>query len=427
MTLARLIIITAVVLILAYLLKVGFFSYAVYTLLGVLLASWAMARTALGHIRHQRICNKSHAQIGETVSVSTEVVNDKALPVIWALVEDTIPADLPKEGQNGRLAFLRPYETLRLSYTLSLTRRGYHQIGPLVLESGDVFGLIRRFQTGASAHYVTVYPKVVPITRYELFTRRPIGEVRVTQRLYEDPTRVAGLRDYRPGDPLRRIHWRATAKTGRLHSKIYEPSTMIGANIVLDFNEGAWEGSYAFYRTELAVTAAASIAHYVSQQKQLVGIMSNGGDAADRARRESEERQCSTREELRRLLEEWARTDRLRPVEVTPKKAGANLPEIMETLARLELRDGLTLAEMLQAEYIRLPRDAALILIVPTVPPRLLQAIARLKTTGFVVAVFVVLNHEEFPAIRARLSEEGVAAFHIEREADLTVLALHTI
>ncbi|MFQ6099131.1 MAG: hypothetical protein ACE5O2_15475, partial [Armatimonadota bacterium] len=78
-------------------------------------------------------------------------------------------------------------------------------------------------------------------------------------------------------------------------------------------------------------------------------------------------------------------------------------------------------------EYIRLPRDAALLLIVPTVSQRLYEAIARLKAAGFIVAVFVVLNPEEFPGIRARLSHEGVAAFHIERESDLAVLAVETI
>ena len=69
-------------------------------------------------------------------------------------------------------------------------------------------------------------------------SRRPIGDVRLTHRLYEDPTRIAGVRPYEAGDPLNRIHWRATARTGRLHSKVYEPSTLAGATILLDFHHG---------------------------------------------------------------------------------------------------------------------------------------------------------------------------------------------
>jgi hypothetical protein len=82
---------------------------------------------------------------------------------------------------------------------------------------------------------------------------------------------------------------------------------------------------------------------------------------------------------------------------------------------------------MLAAEYNRLPRDAALVLIVPKVPPSLVQTIARLKTAGFVVSVFVVLNEEEYVMARARLAQEGVRVFHLRSEADLSVLAVETI
>ncbi|MFQ6133536.1 MAG: DUF58 domain-containing protein, partial [Armatimonadota bacterium] len=427
MTAARVILIVVAVVAVAYVLHLGFFTFAFYALVLMLGMSWLMGRTALRGIAHQRVVSKAKARVGETLAVTTEVVNDKNLPVLWTLMEDQTPALLAREGSSGRACLLKPHQTTRLRYRLECTHRGYHQIGPLVLESGDIFGLFRRFRTGATANFVTVYPRVVPISRYEIATRRPIGEVRVTQRLYEDPTRIAGIRDYMRGDPLNRIHWKATAKTGRLHSKVYEPSTMIGANLALDFSRAAWEGELAFERSELAVVAAASIANYVSQQKQLVGFISNGRDAMDRAREELEERQASSRRELQRILAERERADRLRPVEVPARKGGANLLEMMETLARLELSDGLTMAKMLAAEYVRLPRDAALILIVPRVPTDLAEMIARLKATGFVVAVFVVFDQEEFIRAQARLSHEGVSVFHIQQEGDLDVLARRTI
>ena len=58
----------------------------------------------------------------------------------------------------------------------------------------------------------------------------------MTYRLYEDPTRIAGVRSYTPGDSLMRVHWRATARTGQLHSKVYEPSTIAGATLLLEFH-----------------------------------------------------------------------------------------------------------------------------------------------------------------------------------------------
>jgi len=89
-------------------------------------------------------------------------------------------------------------------------------------------------------HFLLVYPEVVPLEGFELASRRPIGEVRISHRLYEDPTRIAGVRRYETGDPLNRIHWRATARTGQFHCKVYEPSCIVGATLLLDFHEAAY-------------------------------------------------------------------------------------------------------------------------------------------------------------------------------------------
>ena len=124
-------------------------------------------------------------------------------------------------------------------YQLKCNRRGYHQIGPLVVETGDLFGLHRRYRVLTSPHFLLVYPDVVPLEGYELASRRPIGEIRISHRLYEDPTRIAGVRRYEAGDPLNRIHWRATARTGHAHCKLYEPSCIVGATLLLDFHQAA--------------------------------------------------------------------------------------------------------------------------------------------------------------------------------------------
>src|SRR5205814_211439 len=103
---------------------------------------------------------------------------------------------------------------VELSYKLKPLMRGYYQIGPLVMESGDLFGLHRRYRVDADPSFLLVYPRIVPLEGYDLASRRPIGEVRLSLRLYEDPTRISGVREYQSGDPLNRVHWRATARTG---------------------------------------------------------------------------------------------------------------------------------------------------------------------------------------------------------------------
>ena len=115
---------------------------------------------------------------------------------------DAIAPPLPRLQVIGsRLQLLMfPSRARRtLYYQLQFKHRGYYQIGPLMLETGDLFGLHRRYRMLTEPHFVLVYPDIVPLEGYDLASRRPIGEVRMAHRLFEDPTRIAGVRPYEAG------------------------------------------------------------------------------------------------------------------------------------------------------------------------------------------------------------------------------------
>jgi uncharacterized protein (DUF58 family) len=187
--------------------------------------------------------------------------------VPWALLEDLLPLTILKKdarlkvikGKHVQISMLRAGGETTIRYQLECLRRGFYQIGPLVIENGDLFGLHRRYRIETRPGYLLVYPRQVSLEGYELVSRRPIGDVRMSHRLYEDPTRIAGVRAYEPGDPLNRIHWKATARTGMLHSKIHEPSTLSGATVVLDFHEAGYGARGEPFRSELAITTALSL------------------------------------------------------------------------------------------------------------------------------------------------------------------------
>ena len=227
--------------------------------------------------------------------------NRGLLPVAWALVEDLLPRaatfiqppSLSLLGSRLQLFSFRPGGKATLYYQLQCNRRGYHQIGPLMVETGNLFGLHRRYRTLTAPHFLIVYPEIAPLEGYDLATRMPLGEIRMANRLFEDPTRIAGVRAYQQGDPLNRVHWRATARTGLLHSKIYEPSTVAGATLLLDFHQADYAPNHEPFRSELAVMAAASIAHAVFEMGQQIGLVTNGRDAADRIRQEGWAGDCA--------------------------------------------------------------------------------------------------------------------------------------
>ncbi|MEZ6095072.1 MAG: DUF58 domain-containing protein [Pirellulaceae bacterium] len=251
-------------------------------------------------------------------------------------------------GDRAKIFSLGAGESKTWNYEFIPTRRGYFQIGPFVLETGDVWGINRKFKVLCPPHYITVHPQLVPLDGYNIESRRPVGEVVMTHRLFEDPTRISGVRRYQHGDPLSRVHWRATARTGNLQSKVFEPSSLAGATIVIDFHENAYDSSEEPMRSELAVTAAGSIAKALYQLNLQVGLLSNGRDAIDRIRDEGIVGDSRTRDEnLARSTMETS-SERLRPVSVKTSKQADRMLRILDALARLEKTDGLLLSHLLR-------------------------------------------------------------------------------
>src|SRR5262245_56718978 len=219
-----------------------------YVVLGLLLIGRLLARNWMQGLEVRRECNRDKAEVDDTVAVSITVRNTAGLPAPWVIAEDLLPAKtvghkpprVKVKGKRIGIFLIRSGREKTLRYQVQFKQRGFYQLGPAVLESGDLFGLPRRYRLGAEPHYVLVYPKVVPLEGYDIASRRPIGEVRLSHRLYEDPTRISGVREYQQGDPLNRVHWKATARTGTLHSKVYEPSTLAGTTIVLDYHQAGY-------------------------------------------------------------------------------------------------------------------------------------------------------------------------------------------
>jgi uncharacterized protein (DUF58 family) len=398
-------------------------AYAMYALLGVMLVSRWLARYWIQNLSAVRECNRYSVNEGDTVAVVIELQNAGRLPVVWVLVEDTLPRraflyrppSLQVKGQRIQLCMIKGRGHRTLYYQLQCNRRGYHQIGPLIVETGDLFGLHRRYRVLTSPHFLLVYPTVVPLEGFELASRRPIGEIHISHRLYEDPTRIAGVRRYEAGDPLNRVHWRATARTGVLHSKIYEPSCVAGATILLDFHQDAYDAKHEPYRSELAVSAAASLANAVYEMDQQIGLVTNGRDAADRIRQEGWDYDIRSRKAARLAAAMLEKSDRLQPVRVETRRGPEQLQRILETLARVELTDGLSFAQLVFDSSARIPRDATVVAILATLNIDTALALGELRRKGLAVtAILNLYEDHEFERASAQLAVEGIEARHLK-------------
>lgn len=427
---------------LALALQAGLVAFAGYVLLGVFLLSRYLARSWITNLAADRACDAAPREIGESADVAVRVRNTGNLVIPWVLTEDLIPeqAVLQKrvtfKGGRLRVLFLRGGGTKVIKYRLTFLLRGYYQIGPTFVETGDVFGLHRRHRVLTEPVFVLVYPKVLPVTRFDFASERPIGEIRLANMLFEDPTRPAGVRPYVYGDPLRRIHWKATARTGRLHSRVYEPTSLAGATVLIDFHKDGYHARGEPHRSDLAVTTAVSLAHAVTVLNQQVGVASNGRDATDRIREEAvdaakvraaEAVEYETRHSAREHFEEREQNDRLRPVAVETRRGYDQFQKIRETLARLELTDGMSFAQLVVEMGPRMPKDATVIAVLPRVPVETSVALGQLRRQGFAVSVVLVGIADDGGDARVqahgRLVAEGIRDVrYVNTEAELMAL-----
>src|SRR5438105_1749502 len=247
---------------------------------------WSMY--CLHDLRYSRQFSEQRALYGEQITLSLSVENAKLLPLPWLEIEDTVPRVLTFTGQHLRISLSsnsmvlenlfspRWYERVTRHYAVRCTARGVHTFGPTILRSGDVFGFIDREVSLSNRQYLLVYPLVIPLTRFGLPARHPFGDYRAPRRLLEDPSRVIGVRDYMYGDELRRVHWKATARTMQLQSKVYDATTtytmVLFLNVVTQLD--VYYGIHPELQ-ELAICATASVGDWALNQGYAVGLYAN--------------------------------------------------------------------------------------------------------------------------------------------------------
>lgn len=437
----RLLVLLAAVLIAALALQAGLLAFAMYVLIGVLVLSRSLAKHWVGSLDAVRECAATEpVEVGATVQMKVRLVNAGRVRVAWVLVEDLFPEHYLRqrpprakiEGRRMKLCSVPAGGSAVLKYDVECLTRGYYQCGPTLLETGDLFGLHRRHRIVAKPFFLMVLPKVVPLPKYDFASRRPIGEVNAAHRLFEDPTRNAGVRPYQVGDPLQRVHWRATARTGQLQCRVFDPTTLAGASLLVDFHQDGYPSRGEPSRSDLAVTTACSIAYAVTMLNQQIGLASNGRDAADLYRYrvavqkgpDDEVAGYETRDAARREGEADEVSDRLRPVVVETRRGIEQFQQVREALARLEFTDKLTFAGLVLEGTPRLPRDATVIAVLPAVPVDTSVTLGNLRRQGFAVsAILIGLGEEDLLIAHGRLLAEGVRDVrHVNGEDDLGLL-----
>ena len=262
-------------------------SAALIVTIGV--AWWWHKRSLIG-VNYRRWFHYTRGFPGEKTTLRIEAENRKILPISWLRIQDDweravgpededilAPSHIQDRGFLSNIFSLHWYEKANRSYTLIFRKRGIYSIGPAKLETGDLFGIFEKSHEMIQNQVLTVFPNLLPFQKLQFPAEDPFGDRRSRRQLFEDPNRPMGVREYKPEDGFRRIHWPATARTGQLQVKVYQPTS--GQVMVVCMNVSTftrhWEGIYPEL-LEYLIEVAATIVDEGIREGYKVGLVANG-------------------------------------------------------------------------------------------------------------------------------------------------------
>ena len=294
------------------------------------------------------------AQEGDRLDVEVRLTARRRVSTF--ILEEQVPERL---GTRVRVPITRlsAGNTVSHHYGLRCSRRGAYQVGPLVAVASDPLGLAERETVVAEPFELVVHPRI------ELVADRPLT------RQYEDPPirppvskpwpsglEFYGMREYVPGDDLRRIVWRASARTGKIMVREAEQGITDRVTIILDTDRGAHsrdgEGYSESFETGVRIAASLAVRHL--REGYEVRNECNGGSLT-------------------------------RPV----RGVNSQLP-VLDAYARVEL-DREPLPKVIMRLLASSQRDAHNILITPRLTPLEAAQLRLLLNTGVSIMVVALL------------------------------------
>jgi uncharacterized protein (DUF58 family) len=359
--------------------------YSRFLYLGGLLLLGGLVWTfwAARGLRVTRSTRIIRANVGDFFEEHFEVVNGCRILALWIEVFNL--SRIPHASGSRLLTLVRGRQTRTYLSRTWLTRRGAFALGPTRISTGDPFGLFHWSREFPSSQTLIVLPMLFEVQSFPL-PRGLLPGGQVIRRKSPDITpHAAGIREYAPGDAMKRIHWATSIRRGQLMVKEFEQDPQAEVWLFLDSQkevhyekEGQTErhspesslfGKRPEFRLppstlEYAISIAASLAHYFIAQRRAVGYASAG------------------------------QTFTVHHAERSERQEG----RILETLAFVEADGRLSLAALVSAQASQLPQGSTAILITPTVHPELLQAVDDLQRR-YLRPIVILLDSQTFGGV----------------------------
>lgn len=245
-------------------------------IVGIYLIGYVWVREQVQRVRLTRRRTGAILVAGDSLQEEFAIYNESGLPLLWAAFIDG--SDLPGYTP-GVVVACGAHGEYRWKTEAICEHRGVFQLGPHSLEMGDPFGLFRGVQRYDTFERLLIYPRVAQLPEVALPRGAADGHTR-GRRSLTGARPAASVRDYVPGDSLRRVHWRTTAHRGRLTTKELELEPSGDVWIVLDLDSAVQRGEGAESSLEYGIMLAASMAAEMvsGRERRAVGLLTASGE-----------------------------------------------------------------------------------------------------------------------------------------------------
>jgi len=358
--------------------------YGIFAHLG-LAQKPSMAREVSQHEMHA----------GDAVRITVSIAcQGRWFPLIWLIVRDEL------KGPNGRtvfaaqkMLFTGPRRRIEYSYEIPRLPRGVYAFGAATIEAAEPLGIVgRRWRLdGAGTRRLTVYPQPLDEAAMEMPRRSGESQAAAVAALamVEASPLVSTVREYAHGDPLQRIHWRSTARTGELKTKELDALQHARVAVVLDDAARSYgRGRMARARFETAASAACAVWYDAKRHGLAVELCCGTQVAAAEAE--------------------------------APAPAGRRA---LELLARAEPRGTAAVADVLRQRAAHLKPEVPLIVITPRVDAQLADTLAMLRRRRIGVTILYIgydIGQAEY-----ELADAGGDSGSVPRSAANSVYTSH--
>jgi uncharacterized protein (DUF58 family) len=359
-------------------------TFLILSLGGIWLIGGLWVRSLAHNLSLVREVRFGWAHVGDLVEERFKLVNGGSAPAVWVEVLDrsTMPSYDP-----SRVSGVERNSETRWQTKGMCIRRGLYMLGPTTIVSGDPFGIYCVEKDYPACSTMAVMPPVVSLPAIEIAPGGRAGEGRTRTDAPERTVDASSVRDYLPGDSLRWIHWRTSARKGSLFVRLFDGVPSGDWWVFIDMDRSCQAGEGENSTEEHAVVLAASLAQRGIAEGRAVGLVGQGG---------------------RELC--W----------LPPREGEAQLWEILRALAMITPARR-PVGELLAHLRLRESARSSLILITPEVSGRWLDALLSLARRGIRPTV-LLLDPSSYggqadpEVLSARLTEFGIARYVVRRD-----------